>query len=370
LSRAERPVVLAGGGVHLSGGQAALTAFAEAFGIPVAHTLSGKGAIPCNHGLALGLFGRYSRIANDLLETADCILVVGCKLGEIATKRYVLPPPGVPLIHLEVLAEEIGRCAPAEVPLWGDARAGIEDLQAEMADDAQRQRTARGEYVTEVAQRMTTWRMEVEERLTSSERPVNMARMCHELNNTLPDDAVLVADGGFAAHWTGLLCETKAAGRHYIANRGFASIGYGLPGCMGAQLAAGERPVVGVTGDGGFNMVIGELETAVRLGAGFTILIVNNAASGYVKALQQAQFDGRFQSSDLSELNYARLAEGFGCQGIRVEDPDDLAGAIASGMAEAGRPTVVDVVVTRDPKQMLPGVDNRAAPIRKGDRIA
>ena len=117
-------------------------------------------------------------------------------------------------------------------------------------------------------------------------------------------------------------------------------------------------------------MVIGELETAARLRLGFTILIVNNAASGYVKALQQAQFEGRFQSSDLNELNYASIAEHFGCQGIRVDDPGKLSGAIKEGIAETGRPTVVDVAVTRDPKKMLPGVDNRAAPIKKGDRIA
>ncbi|MDA1097906.1 MAG: thiamine pyrophosphate-binding protein [Proteobacteria bacterium] len=370
LAGAKRPIILVGGGAHLSGAQAVLTAFAERFNVPVAHTLSGKGAIPCTHALALGLFGRYSRIANDVMESSDCILVVGCKMGEIATKRYTLPPRHIPLIHLEIQAEEIGRCVPADIPLWGDARAGIEDLAAEMSDSAARQHTARGEYAAEIIQRMTTWRMEVQNRLTSGERPVNMARMCHELNNTLPEDGILVADGGFAAHWTGLLCETKAAGRHYIANRGFASIGYGLPGSMGAQLAAGDRPVVGVTGDGGFNMVIGELETAGRLKSGLTILIVNNAASGYVKALQQAQFGGRFQSSDLNEMNYANLAENFGCQGIRVEDPDDLAGAIRTGMGERDRPTVIDVVVTRDPTKMLPGVDNRTAPIKKGDRIA
>jgi acetolactate synthase-1/2/3 large subunit len=370
LGKAKRPVILAGGGVHLSGAQQALTAFAESLNIPVAHTLSGKGSIPCTHALALGLFGRYSRIANDIIESSDCILVVGCKMGEVATKRYTLPPRHIPLIHLEILAEEIGRCVPADVPLWGDALAGIEDLAAELSDSAASQHATRGDYAAEVAQRMTTWRMEVQERLTSNEQPVNMARMCQELNNTLPEDGILVADGGFAAHWTGLLCETKMAGRTYIANRGFASIGYGLPGSMGAQLAAGERPVVGVTGDGGFNMVIGELETAGRLQLGLTILIVNNAASGYVKALQQAQFGGRFQSSDLNEMNYANLANNFGCQGIRVEDPNDLAGAIQTGMAERDRPTVVDVVVTRDPTKMLPGVDNRTAPIKKGDRIA
>jgi acetolactate synthase-1/2/3 large subunit len=223
----------------------------------------------------------------------------------------------------------------------------------------------------EVAARMAKWRDEVTPRLTSDETPVNMARMCHELNNVLPEDAILLADGGFAAHWSGLLCDTKRAGRGFIVNRGFASIGYGLPGSMGAQFAAPDRPVVGITGDAGFNMMIGELETAKRLGAAVTLLVVNNAASGYVKALQQALFGGHFQSSDLHELNYAKLADAFGCHGIRVETPDKLAGAIREGMAERSLPTVIDVVVTRDPAKMLPGVDNRArAPARKGDRIA
>jgi len=371
IAKAKRPIILAGGGVHLSGAQASLTAFAEAHGIPVAHTLSGKGAIPCTHPLSLGLFGRYSRIANDILETSDCILVVGCKLGEIATKRYVLPPREIPLIHLEIVAEEIGRCAPAEIALWGDARAGVDDLASAISEDAAKAKKARAEYGDEVATRMARWRDEVMPRLTSDETPVNMARMCHELNNVLPEDAILLADGGFAAHWSGLLCDTKRAGRGFIVNRGFASIGYGLPGSMGAQLAAPDRPVVGITGDGGFNMMIGELETARRLGTPVTLLVVNNAASGYVKALQQALFGGHFQSSDLNELNYARLADSFGCHGIRVETPDKLADAIREGMAERALPTVIDVVVTRDPAKMLPGVDNRAAqPTRKGDRIA
>ena len=370
LAKAKRPIILAGGGVHLSHAQQALLAFAEAQGIPVAHTLSGKGSIPCVHELSLGLFGRYSRTANDALEAADAILTVGCKLGEIATKRYVLPPKGVPMIHIDIMAEEIGRCAPAEIAIWADARAALEDLTAELSDKAANLRQARAGYLTELSEAKATWRREVDARLTSTERPINMARVCHELNATLPPEAILVADGGFAAHWTGLLCDTKQAGRHYIANRGLASIGYGLPGSMGAQLAAPDRPVVGMTGDGGFNMVIGELETAVRLKLPLTLLVVNNAASGYVKALQAALMGGKFQSSDLHELNYANLADNFGATGIRVEDPDKLSDALRQGMERDDGPTVIDMVVTRDPKQMLPGVDNRAVEAKKGDRIA
>ena len=140
---------------------------------------------------------------------------------------------------------------------------------------------------------------------------------------------------------------------------------------MGAKLAAPGRQVVGVTGDGGFNMVIGELETARRMGLGFTLLIVNNAASGYVKALQHLMYgQGGYQSSDLVELNYANIATAMGCHGIRVEDPERLADAIESGLDTHHVPTVVDVVVTREPGQMLPGVDSRTVTVKEGDRVA
>jgi len=332
--------------------------------------MSGKGGIACTHPLSVGLFGRYSRIANELIEPADCLLVVGCKLGEIATKRYVLPPGNIPLVHLDILAEEIGRCSPAAVALWGDARAGLEDLTEALADDARQARAARADYIGEIPARMTSWRQEAAARLDSGERPIHMARLCRELNNALPADSILVADGGFAGHWTGLLYDTKVPGRRFIPDRGLASIGYGLPGGIGAALAAPQMPVVAITGDGGFNMMLGEIETARRAGIGLTIVVVNNAASGYVKALQHAMFRGRYQSSDLVEMDYAAIARAMGCAGIRVDDPGRLGAALREGLAERSRPTVLDIVVTRDPARMLPAVDNRTVEIRQGDRVA
>jgi len=370
IARAKRPLILVGGGIHLSAGYDALLGFAEAQSIPVAHTMSGKGGIACTHPLSVGLFGRYSRIANELIEASDCLVVVGCKLGEIATKRYVLPPETIPLIHLDIVAEEIGRCRTADAALWGDARAGMEDLAEALAGEAKRARAARADYVAEIPSRMASWRDEAAARLHSEERPIHMARLCTELNKALPADSILVADGGFAGHWTGLLYDTKSPGRHFIPDRGLASIGYGLPGGIGAALAAPSIPAVAITGDGGFNMMLGELETARRAGIGLTIVVVNNAASGYVKALQHAIFRGRYQSSDLVEMDYAAIAHAMGCNGIRIEDPDRLGDALQAGLAERTRPTVLDVVVTRDPARMLPAVDNRTVEIKQGDRVA
>ena len=370
IARAERPLILAGGGIHLSRAYEALLGLSEGQSIPVAHTMSGKGGIACTHPLSVGLFGRYSRIANELIEASDCLLVVGCKLGEIATKRYSLPRGSIPLIHLDILAEEIGRCRSTEVALWGDAKAGLEDLAEELSDEKKWASAARADYIAQIPNRMSKWREDAAARLNSDERPIHMARLCRELNHVLPANSILVADGGFAGHWTGLLYDTKSAGRHFIPDRGLASIGYGLPGGIGAALAAPAAPVVAITGDGGFNMMLGELETARRAGVGLTIVVVNNAASGYVKALQHAMFRGRYQSSDLVELDYAAIASAMGCNGIRVEGPERLGAALRDGLAERTRPTVLDVIVTRDPARMLPAVDNRTVEIRQGDRVA
>lgn len=365
LARAERPLFLVGGGIHTSGAHAALTALAEAQTIPVAHTLSGKGAIPCTHPLAAGLFGRYSRFANDLLDRADLLIAVGCKLGEIATRRYQLLPEGTPLVQIDICPEEIGRTARVAVGLAADARLALEDLAAAVGA----RRSDRSAWRAELAERRARWWVEAEPKLRSDERPIHMARLIHEIARALPEDGILVADGGFAAHWAGLLFDTRRAGRHFVANRGFASIGYGLPGALGAKLAAPDRPVVGLTGDGGCNMTLGELETARRLGVAFTLVVVNNAASGYVKALQHAMY-GAYQSADLVELDYAAVARAMGCRGIRVEDPAELAPALREALGEGTVPSVVDVVVTRDPARMLPAVDSRVLRVEKGDRPA
>ena len=217
---------------------------------------------------------------------------------------------------------------------------------------------------------MAEWRAGAADRMESKETPINVGRLMGELNKTMPADGIVVADGGFAAHWGGLMFDTKAAGRHFLPDRGFASIGYGVPGGIGAQIGAGaKRRVVSLTGDGGFNMSLGELETARRVGANFVTVVFNNAASGYVKALQHAVYGkGNYMSSDLSDLNYAEIVKGFGCHGIRVTDPEKLSSAIKEGLANTSSPTVIDCVVTRDPARMLPAADNRALKVQKGDR--
>jgi acetolactate synthase I/II/III large subunit len=366
IDEARRPLLLVGGGIHISQAYAALANLAEKQSIPVAHTMSGKGAIPCVHPLSAGLFGRYSRIANDLMQSSDALIVVGCKLGEIATKRYQLPPHGVPIIHIDIVPEEIGRTTRTDVALIGDARLALQDLGDALSDRASRERQ---DYGRETGRRMREWADGASGKLNSAARPINVGRLISAINAVLPEDGILVADGGFAAHWAGMFFDTKRAGRGFIPDRGLASIGYGLPGSLGAQLAAGDRRVVGLTGDGGLNMTLGELETAKRADAPFALCVINNAASGYVKALQHSVYGkGNYQSSDLVEMDYAGIAKAMGCHGVRVEDPSQLDKALREGLENRSSPTVIDVIVTRDPAEMLPGVDSRTLVVAMGDR--
>jgi acetolactate synthase-1/2/3 large subunit len=145
-----------------------------------------------------------------------------------------------------------------------------------------------------------------------------------------------------------------------LANRGNASIGYGLPGGIGAQLGAGSLPVVAITGDQGCNMSLGDLEMAIREKVPVTFVVINNAASGYVKSGQHAMFNGRYQSSTLHEMNYAEIARAMGAYGERVDDPERLSSVLSEAITQHSGPFMVDVVVTRDPARMLPGVDSRS----------
>jgi len=358
LQKSKRPVLLVGGGIHLSGAWKQLEQFAEGLGVPVAHTISGTGCLPGDHCLCLNLFGRYDRVANELIQKADLLLAFGFKFGEIATNRYSLIPLQCPMVHIDICPEEIGRHQPVSAGLWADAKLALIALLQEAGSGAIRQLAARKGYLKEIDTIKRQWREANRARFTSGERPLHMGRVCHELSLAMPPGGVLLADGGFAAHWTALLYDPPSAGRTYIANRGNAAIGYGIPGGIGAQLASGDTPVVAITGDGGLNMSLGDLEFLVRNPVPLTLMVVNNAASGYVKALQHGMYH-RYQSSDLSDLNYAEIFKAMGGDSIRVEEPDALAGALAKAIAERERPVLVDMVTTRDPGHMLPAADSR-----------
>jgi acetolactate synthase-1/2/3 large subunit len=357
LSESQNPVLLVGGGIHLSAAYDELARLAELTGVPVASTISGKGAISEAHPLSLGIFGRYSKFANKIVAQADLLVIVGCRLGEIATNRWTLISDASRIIHIDIDPSETQKVY-SGTTVWGDAKLALHDL-AEAFETHGGDVTERTERLArEVKAQRDEWKAGMYAQMHSDETPISMARVMQTLNDSLPDNAIVVAEGGFSSHWSALLFDTKTAGRSFIANRGHAAIGYGLPAAMGAKLAAPDRPVIALCGDGGFGMSVGELETLSRIGLPITVVVINNLSMGYVKALQNGLYEGRYMSSDLSDTDYGELAQIFGCRGLRVESPDDLTPAILKAM-EVDVATVLDVRTTTDPGHMLPSADPR-----------
>lgn len=359
LAAAERPVIVAGGGVRHSGAGPELIELAEALGIPIATSLNGKDTVPADHPLAVGVVGNYSRrSANRTVGEADLVFFVGSQTSSQLTCLWRVPRAGTRVVQLDIDPGELGRHYPNSVSLLGDARATLRALVAAADRDSAGRRAA---WVARTQGYQAEWRADLAPLLDSDAVPARPERICKELGAHLPDDALLVSDTGHAGMWTGGLVDLRAAGRPGGAGQGYircaGSLGWGLPAALGAQLALPERPVVLFAGDGGFWYHLAELETAVRWSIGATLVVNNNRSLNQGQQPYEAAYGGKLHGkhADLwkhSDVNFARLAEAMGATGIRVERPGDFAPALGRALevtARAGSgPVVIDVVTAID----------------------
>ncbi len=340
LCEAERPVIVAGGGVTSSSAGGEVVAVAERLQIPVATSLNGKETLLETHPLNVGVVGRYSRwCANRVVSEADLVFFIGSGTGDLVTNGWTVPKPGTAVIQIDIDPAELGRSYPNLVGLCGDAKVALRMLLDELPERAASPWTARAR------EHVAAWRKELEPLRTSDAVPIRPERLCKEVSECLPQNAILVADTGFAAIWSGTMIYLTHAGQRYLRCAG--SLGWGFPGSLGAKCGAPDRPVVCFTGDGGFWYHLSELETARRCGIRTVTVVNNNAALGQCAGTIRKMYRGRPGNPEdlwgFREVNFARVAEEVGCFGIRVEKPGDIAPAIRDALA-ADRPAVVDVV--------------------------
>jgi len=342
ISRSQKPVIVAGGGVTSSSAQQEVVELAEMLNIPVATSLNAKGTITDDHRLSVGVVGSYSRwCANRVVAEADLVIYIGSHTGSQVTNEWKVPAAGTQVIQIDIEPAELGRSYPNEVSLQGDAKATVQKLIESLEPTHDRT-----EWTSRAAELVSQWREEVLPRATSNAVPIIPERLCNELTQALPPNSVLVADTGHAGIWTGSMVDLNHAGQDYIRCAG--SLGWGLSGAIGVKCALPDRPVVCFSGDGGFMYHIAELETAVRYNIPVVSVVNNNHG-----LLQDKRGDDRAyqavpgsHSSDLWEFNdvdMGKVAEAMGAFGIRVDQPQDIQGAIEEALA-SGRPAVVDVV--------------------------
>ena len=342
LSQAERPVIVAGGGVTASGAEAEIVRLAEMLNIPVATGLNAKGCIPENHPLAVGVVGSYSRwSANRVVSEADLVLFVGSHTGSQITLDWRIPAEGTPVIQIDIDASELGRSYQGAYGLQGDAKRTLEAML-----DVLEPTGGNASWVARAQEHVQNWRDEHEPVLTSDAVPIRPERLCQELTDFLPSDAVLMADTGHAGIWTGSMVDLNHEGQSYL--RAAGSLGWGLPAALGAKCGVPDRPVVCWTGDGGMWYHIGELETAVRYGINAVIVVHNNGGLNQDRRGDEAAYEGREggNSGELWRFNdtdFAQIAESMGALGIRVTDPNQINSALDQAVS-ANRPAVVDIV--------------------------
>ncbi|MGE5620852.1 MAG: thiamine pyrophosphate-binding protein [Sphingomonadaceae bacterium] len=342
LASAERPVIVAGGGVIASGAQAEVVRLAERLSIPVATSPTGKGTIPEDHPLSIGMVGSYGRWStNRTVEEADLVFFVGSRAGGLTTANWRYPSPSARVLHLDINPAEVGRNYPVEVGIVGDAKVALQRLLEVVQPSSGRQG-----WVRHAQEMLQQWRAEVEPDRLSDAVPIRPERLCKELTDFLPEDAVLVADTGHAAIWSGTMVELKHPGQRYIRCAG--TLGWAFPGTLGAKCALPDRPVFCFTGDGGLLYHLAELETAARFGINAVIVVNNNGALQQVKKGFDRAYGGvqRGRSHEMwvfRPTDLAAVAREMGCVGIRVEHPSEIRSALETAL-NSGKPALVDVV--------------------------
>ncbi|HXJ80746.1 MAG TPA: thiamine pyrophosphate-binding protein [Candidatus Methylomirabilis sp.] len=348
LLRGGSPVILAGNGVHASRGWAALARLAEAAGIPVATTATGKSAMAETHPLALGVFGNWGQAAaNEVVSNADTVLVVGSRLSPTDTcfeNPELLDADRQTFLQIDVEPLQIGRHYPVAAAIVADAREALEALAAEVEArltpahrDAARRR---GAHLAEL-KGLHRYFAEPEQR--SADVPLRPERVISELAARLGERALVTMDAGANRLYMTHYFQSRGAGTVYQPSS-IGGMGYALPAALGAKLAAPDRDCVAVCGDGGFAMTMNALLTAAQHGIAVTTVVLNNGVLGWVKDGQRRR-GNRFIASELGKLDYARMAHSMGCRGVRIESLAELGHAL-DGVHGAREPVVLDVVTT------------------------
>ena len=358
LRDARRPLIYVGHGVTLSEGAAELTAVARRLRIPVIFSPNGFGTLDMTDPLALGFVGRNGAFhANEAARTCDVLLALGVRFDDRSSSSWIpgysfnIPPTR--LIHVDIDAEEIGRNYPVHLGIVGDARTVLRQL-LEATETTRPGAAARDAWLADTAKWRAQWEGFIAPQRDSEVEPIHPQRVVQALRAVMPDDGIILPDVGVHHNWI-VQFWTARRPQTLLNSWGFGAMGFGVCGVLGAKLAAPDRPCVAVCGDGGFMMRPDVLCTAVEYDIPAVWVVWNNFAYGGIRDIQMGMLakreiatsfvrekDGRLINPD-----FVALARACGADGIRVERPGDLAGAIEHAI-KANAPFVLDVHVDRD----------------------
>ena len=350
LLSAQKPIILAGGGVIISSAFAELQSIAELLMIPVVTTFKGKGAFPENHPLSLGPIGMHGHAeANKLMTEADCVLAIGTRFSDRSVGTFAEFEKNLKIIHMDVDPAEIGKNQTTSVAVVGDVRASLRIFGKMLMDKAVRTSDDNPwlKHVKEVKQ---YWR----ENLKIHPGEMGAAKILRKLRELLPNESIVTTEVGQHQMWASLFFDAIHPGT-FFSSTGLGTMGWGFPAAIGAKTARPDVPVVDIAGDGSFNMTENSLATAVLEDLPVIVFLINNYSLGMVAQWQRTFYDRRMVGVDLKKCpDYVKLAESYGAQGLRAQSMDELDSAIKTAL-KSDVATVIDIPI--DPEEdVLPFV--------------
>jgi acetolactate synthase-1/2/3 large subunit len=349
IFEAERPIIYAGGGVIASDASQELVALAETLMIPVTTTLMGLGAVPCDHPLNLGMLGMHgTRYANYAVTECDLLVGIGVRFDDRVTGKLDTFAPHARIVHIDIDPAEIGKNKKVDIPIVGDVKSVLQDMLGKI-----QKKKAYDKWLS----RVKGWK----EKYPLSYKKDGTLRpqfIVEQLSGLLKGNGIIVSEVGQNQMWTAqYYCFRKP--RTWITSGGLGTMGYGLPAAMGAHFACPDEVVFDIAGDGSFQMNIQELSTVATNKIPVKVAILNNRFLGMVRQWQELFHDRRYSHTELPPVDFVKVANAYGVDGIRVESCEEVLPALKAAIETDG-PFVIDFRVERE-ENVFPMVPAGAA---------
>ncbi|OGI04500.1 MAG: acetolactate synthase, large subunit, biosynthetic type [Candidatus Melainabacteria bacterium GWF2_37_15] len=341
LCKAERPLIMCGGGVIAADASEELIKLAKALNIPVANTLMGTGGYPGTDELSLGLVGMHGNYwANLATANCDVLLAVGARFSDRVTGKLSKFCADAKVIHIDIDPCSISKNVPVDIPIVGDAKRVIADmLNIINTEEIQKKADKKAEWLHQI----NIWKQKRVKSPVKTEKmnPQTVIERIYEL--TKDKDAIICTEVGQHQMWTGLIYKFDKP-RRFVTSGGLGTMGFGFPAAVGAKVACPDKPVINIAGDGSIQMNIQELGTCMQNNIGVKVFIINNGYLGMVRQWQERLFDKHYSHTHIESPDYVKLAEAYGATGIRVTKEEEIEAAVNRALETDG-PVFVDFIV-------------------------
>jgi acetolactate synthase-1/2/3 large subunit len=341
--KAERPIIMAGGGVILSGAFAELQALAELLMIPVVTTFKGKGAFPENHPLAMGPIGMHGHAeANKIIIEADCIIAIGARFSDRSVGKFDEFGKGMSIIHMDIDPAEIGKNKSVDVAIVGDVKSSLRTLVKLLT-----KKVTKKDPENPWLRRKKELVQYFAENLKDYHREITAKKSLKKLRELLPAQGIVTTEVGQCQMWASLHFDVISPGT-FFSSTGLGTMGFGFPASIGAKAARPEVPVVDIAGDGSFNMTENSLAVSVIEKLPVIVFLMNNYMLGMVAQWQRTFYNRRYSGVHQHHCpDYVKVAEAYGAQGIRAQSMSELEKAIKTAL-KSDVATVIDIPIDPD----------------------